>query len=73
MNMAYNLEDMEFLVYSPENYALRIFEKEGQIEPLGINGEGLFKLLKVLSSEEKIEKFRLIKEKLKFIKIYQLV
>ena len=38
-----------FLIYSPENTALRTFEKEGQIEPLGINGEGLFKLLKYFS------------------------
>jgi hypothetical protein len=42
----------EFLVFSPENTALRIFEREGQIQPLGIKGEGLFKLLKVLSTEE---------------------
>ncbi|MEE3718005.1 AAA family ATPase [Tumidithrix elongata RA019] len=40
-----------FLIYSPENSSLRIFEKEGQIQPLGINGEGLFKLLKVLRLE----------------------
>jgi len=39
-----------FIIFSPENTALRNFYKEGQIEPLGINGEGLFKLLKVISS-----------------------
>lgn len=38
-----------FIIYSPENTALRLFEREGQIEPLGINGEGLLKLLSVLS------------------------
>lgn len=37
-----------FLIYSPENTALRNFSKEGQIEPLGINGAGLLKLLKVV-------------------------
>jgi len=37
-----------FVIYSPENTALRNFYKEGQIEPLGINGEGLLKLLKTL-------------------------
>ena len=37
--------------YSPENTALRNFYKEGQIEPLGINGEGLLKLLKVIQSK----------------------
>ncbi len=40
-----------FIIYSPENTALRNFYKEGQIEPLGINGEGLLKLLKVIQSK----------------------
>ena len=39
-----------FIIYSPENTALRIFQKEGQIQPLGINGEGLLKLLKVINN-----------------------
>jgi predicted ATPase len=34
-----------FLIYSPEISALRKFEDEGQLQPLGIRGEGLFKLL----------------------------
>ncbi len=58
---------IKFIIYSPENHSLRIFEKEGQIEPLGINGEGLFKLLKVLSFDENIERLNIIKEKLRFI------
>ncbi|RLB92256.1 MAG: chromosome segregation protein SMC [Deltaproteobacteria bacterium] len=62
-----NLNLHEFLIYSPENFSLRVFEKEGQIEPLGINGEGLFKLLKVLSMDENIEKLNIIKEKLRCI------
>jgi len=41
-----------FIIYSPENTALRIFEKEKQIQPLGINGEGLLKLLKVINNYE---------------------
>lgn len=57
----------EFIIYSPENFSLRIFEKEGQIEPLGINGEGLFKLLKVLGSKENTDRLKIIKEKLRFI------
>jgi predicted ATPase len=40
-----------FVIYSPENTALRNFYKEGQIEPLGINGEGLLKLLKVIQNK----------------------
>ncbi|MCP4134138.1 MAG: ATP-binding protein [bacterium] len=60
-----NLHD--FLIYSPKNPTLRIFEKEGQIQPLGINGEGLYKLLKVLSLDENKEKLNEIREKLHFI------
>lgn len=40
-----------YLIYAPENSFLRNFEQESQIEPLGIRGEGLFKLLSVMSSE----------------------
>lgn len=42
----------DFLIYSPENSSLRTFAKPGQIEPLGIGGEGLFKLLKYFASHE---------------------
>ncbi len=60
-----NLND--FLIYSPENSSLRTFEQEGQIQPLGIKGEGLFKLLRVLSSEENKKRLEEIKSKLKLI------
>ncbi|MBF6034009.1 AAA family ATPase [Pseudomonas sp. P155] len=47
-----HLEDLNnFVIYSPENTALRLLEKEGQLEPLGINGEGLIKLLLVISED----------------------
>jgi predicted ATPase len=39
----------EFVVYSPENTKLRLVETEGQIEPLGVNGEGLIKFLSFLT------------------------
>lgn len=41
-----------FVIFSPENTALRTFEREGQITPLGIHGEGLLKLLRVLATED---------------------
>jgi predicted ATPase len=41
-----------FLIYSPENTALRTFQSEAQILPLGIKGEGLFAHLKKLSAPE---------------------
>jgi len=57
----------KFIVYSPENPALRTFEKEGQIQPLGINGEGLFKLINFLSLAQNQDKLNAIKEKLRLI------
>lgn len=53
-----------FLIYSPENSALRTFETEAQIQPLGIKGEGLFKLLTVLSSDENRDRLTEIKSEL---------
>ncbi len=47
-----NIDFFNFIIYSPENTALRIFQKEGQIQPLGINGEGLLKLLTVINEYE---------------------
>jgi predicted ATPase len=49
-----------FIIYSPENTALRNFSSEGQVEPLGIHGEGLLKLLKVIQkkSPEQITEIR---------------
>jgi predicted ATPase len=56
-----------FLIYSPANSALRTFQREGQIEPLGINGEGLLKLLSVLSRPEYSESLNEIKQSLQIL------
>jgi len=56
-----------FLIYSPENRSLRTFEREGQILPLGINGEGLFKLLKTLYERSDQESISELKEGLSLI------
>ncbi len=56
----------DFLIYAPENTFLRKFEDESQIEPLGIRGEGLFKLLSVMSQETP-EEFQEIIENLELI------
>ncbi len=56
-----------FIIYSPENTTLRVFEKEGQILPLGIRGEGLFKLIKNLFMSEDKASLEEIKENLKLI------
>lgn len=62
----YNIVN-NFLIYSPENSALRTFQREGQIEPLGINGEGLLKLLSVLSRPEYSEALDEIKASLQVL------
>jgi len=47
------LEKLEnFIIFSPEYEVLRNFYNEGQIQPLGVKGEGLYKLLKVVNSYE---------------------
>ena len=55
----------DFLIYSPENSSLRLLEKEGQIEPLGINGEGLLRLLHFYSNPEHSEILNAIKSPLR--------
>lgn len=43
----YNSSWANFIIYSPEITSLRKFEEEGQIQPLGIKGEGLFSALQI--------------------------
>jgi predicted ATPase len=43
---------MPFLIYAPENTYLRDFVGVGQIKPLGIKGEGLFKLLVKIAKKQ---------------------
>lgn len=62
-----NIEEMlppSFLVYAPENSALRVFQAEPQILPLGIKGEGLFAHLKALSAPEHAERLAAIGDRL---------
>lgn len=54
-----------FVIFSPENSALRIFDREGQIEPLGINGEGLLKLLSFYASRSDDATLTKVKNSLK--------
>jgi hypothetical protein len=61
----------QFVVYSPENTALRVFEREGQIEPLGINGEGLLKLLLVMSKDQDREPFERVKKALRLLNWFE--
>jgi predicted ATPase len=54
-----------FVIFSPENSSLRTFDREGQIEPLGINGEGLLKLLSFYASKPDDTTLAKVKESLK--------
>lgn len=56
-----------FIIYSPEHTALRTFQKEGQVEPLGINGEGLLKLISVIFENNDIACIDEIKTSLKLL------
>lgn len=56
-----------FLIYAPENRELRTFAEEGQILPLGIRGEGLFRLLKILAQQDDGAKLATLREKLELI------
>lgn len=66
-NLKYISDLQTFIIYAPENTALRNFFDEGQITPLGIHGEGLFSLLKEISQEKKGNRFKKIIESLKII------
>src|SRR5580658_11058474 len=46
----------QFLIYAPENSALRRFEEEGQIKPVGVRGEGLFKMLQTFANGDQVER-----------------
>jgi energy-coupling factor transporter ATP-binding protein EcfA2 len=61
----------DFLVYAPENSALRTFQTEGQLLPLGIRGEGLFAHLKALNSGAHKKSLAKIKEKLSLIEWFE--
>jgi predicted ATPase len=67
LETCFSLCSQNFIIFSPENSALRTFQREGQIEPLGINGEGLLKLLSVLSRPEYSEVLEEIKASLQVL------
>lgn len=50
----------DFLIYAPESSALRVFQAEPQVLPLGIRGEGLFAHLKALSTLEHVDQLAAI-------------
>ena len=57
----------EFVIFSPENSSLREFYKEGQIEPLGVNGEGVLKLLSVYADADDSTILESVKTSLKVL------
>lgn len=61
----------DFIVYSPENSALRQLTKEGQIEPLGIYGEGLLKLLTVMQHAEDKSDIETVKDALRMFSWFE--
>jgi len=58
----------KFIIYSPENTHLRSTGKNSSaIEPLGIKGEGLLKLLHIMSNVDSSDAISVIKENLKLL------
>lgn len=57
----------DFVIFSPENSLLRTFKDVEKIQPLGIKGEGLYKLLGVFNSEKNKKSLKQLKEHLKII------
>lgn len=56
-----------FIIYSPEETSIRQFEREGQIQPLGRNGEGLLKLISTIFDEGDEERINELKENLQLV------
>jgi predicted ATPase len=69
--LAEMMQAPNFLIYAPENSALRVFQAEGQILPLGIKGEGLFAHLKALAASEHRDKLEEIIDKLTLIEWFE--
>lgn len=67
----YNEDLANFIIYSPEISALRKFEEESQIKPLGIKGEGLFNVLQIFSENYGEETVQELKEHLQIIEWFQ--
>ncbi len=59
-----DIDFKNFIIFSPEYEVLRNFDNEGQIQPLGVKGEGLYKLLKVVNSYDDKSYIRTIVESL---------
>lgn len=60
----------DFVIFAPENSALRIFQGEGQLMPLGSRGEGLFAHLKSLN-KKKLRVVQAIAERLALLDWYE--
>ena len=54
----------DFVIYAPENTVLRTPPPEGAIQPLGVKGEGLFKLLQSFSDPKFAKDLEDMKERL---------
>ena len=51
-----------FLIYSPENTSLRTFDSESAIQPLGVKGEGLMKLLQSFAHPDYTDRLAELKQ-----------
>lgn len=49
--VAHTFNLLQFLTYAPREDVLRDLARDSDVEPIGVHGEGLFKLLQVLDAE----------------------
>lgn len=55
----------DFMIYAPENATLRNPPPESAIQPIGVKGEGLFKLLQTFSDPKFSDRLQAMKESLR--------
>lgn len=57
----------DYAIFAPENTYLRIFEEEETNKPLGIKGQGIFKLIQTFALSGNKDKFNELKKLMKLI------
>ena len=62
-----NLGLKNFMIYKPEESAIRRIETDGQMEPLGVRGEGLIKLLSLMFVRPDEKRMKDLSDSLKLI------
>lgn len=60
-----------FVIYAPDYQALRTFDPNGQIRPVGFRGEGLFQLLQRMGRNRRSTQWKRLKETLEVLSWFE--